>query len=813
MLPELRVVKNHIILPLVDPEAFGKIFPGVKTARVNGSYVAAVPFDLNSVRFLQNRGFNVPSLLGGYIWPGRYKPYVHQKETTDFLIGHPRSYCLSGMGCISGDAVISTNRRGATRKMQLRVLYQKWAKPYCQSMGNEEWKCRSLRGDRFGLNQIEDVLFRGHQQTLRITTENGKVLTCTPDHRLAQPEGQWIEAGNLRVGDVLLTNGRPAVAVKCWKCGKERVVAYGSQFKARRVPCRACKTKSSSVPLGASSHTWEGGKPFIDKDGYVRIYLPGHHRADQHNRVYEHIIVAEKTFGVIITKDIHVHHKNGVKHDNRPENLELLSKNEHPRKHDPVSHLDGGRTINGGTVIVVPKISKVVSIEDGGVQDVYDICMKTPHCNFVANGVVVHNSGKTASALWAADFLMRQGEVKKCLIVAPLSTLDRVWAQEIFHVLPHRKFHMLHGTRERRLQLLADKRVDFYIINHDGMEIIHDVLAKRPDINHVIYDELAAVRNSRSKRFKTMFSILNRQNIPRSAWGLTGTPTPNAPTDCFGQIRLLTPERYVSSFKALQNELMVQVSQFKWVPKHGAEKRVNELMQPSIRYALEDCIDLPPTIYQERECPLSPQQLKHYKEMEKQAFTEIAGQPVSAVNAGVLIGKLLQASVFGMYDGTGNAVELDFSPRLKTLKEVIEECNEKVIIFVPFTMALNRFYDELKGDWTVEVVDGSVASAKRNRIFKAFQEDSDPRIILAHPGTMAHGLTLTAATTIVWASPTTSTETFLQANARISRPGQTKTANIVMLHGSAVERRVYQALKDRTKLQDLVLELAKGEGK
>jgi SNF2 family DNA or RNA helicase len=198
--------------------------------------------------------------------------------------------------------------------------------------------------------------------------------------------------------------------------------------------------------------------------------------------------------------------------------------------------------------------------------------------------------------------------------------------------------------------------------------------------------------------------------------------------------------------------------------------------------------------------------------MERQAFTEIEGKPVTAVNAGVLLGKLLQASLFGMYS-EGSAVELDFSPRLKVLKEVIEACNEKVIVFVPFTGALNRFYDELKSSWTVEVVDGSVAANKRNRIFKDFQTGTNPRIILAHPGTMAHGLTLTAATTIIWAAPVTSTETFLQANARISRPGQIHTAHIVMLWGSKVECRLYQTLKDRRKLQDLVLELAKERGK
>lgn len=419
-------------------------------------------------------------------------------------------------------------------------------------------------------------------------------------------------------------------------------------------------------------------------------------------------------------------------------------------------------------------------------------------------------TGKTAGALWAIDFLMNQGEVRKTLVVAPLSTLDRVWAQEVFQVLPHRRYHVLHGTRAKRLELLKDRKVDFYIINHDGVEIIADELAKRPDVNHVVLDEAATYRNHRTHKGRTMFAILNRQGIPRSCWGLTGTPTPNAPTDCFGQLRLITPERYTSSFKAIQNELMLQVSQFKWVPREQSAERVYELMQPAIRFALEDCLDLPPTIYQERHCPLSTEQQKHYDEMERKCLTEIQGQTITAVNAGVLLGKLLQASLGFMYAGDGGGVELDAGSRVKVLKEVIEECNEKVIVFVPFTRALDRFYDELKPFWSVEIVDGSVSAPKRNKIFKAFQENQDPRIILAHPGTMAHGLNLTAATTIIWAAPVTSTETFLQANARIVRPGQTKVTNVVMLHGSPVERRLYQTLKDRRKLQDLVLELVKG---
>ena len=92
MLPELKVLKGHIILSLVDPEAFRKVFPTVKTAKVNGSYVAALPHDVKSVRLLRNRGYYVPSPLDQYNWPGKFTPFAHQKVTSDFLVVNPRAY-------------------------------------------------------------------------------------------------------------------------------------------------------------------------------------------------------------------------------------------------------------------------------------------------------------------------------------------------------------------------------------------------------------------------------------------------------------------------------------------------------------------------------------------------------------------------------------------------------------------------------------------------------------------------------------------------------------------------------------------------
>lgn len=416
-------------------------------------------------------------------------------------------------------------------------------------------------------------------------------------------------------------------------------------------------------------------------------------------------------------------------------------------------------------------------------------------------------TGKTKSTLWAIDYLIRVGDIKRAIIFAPLSTLDRVWAQEAFETLPHRRAVVVYGPRAKRLELLA-RPADIYIANHDGAEILHDALAKRPDITHVVVDESAVLRTATTMRWKTFNSIVNRQH-PRGCWGLTGTPTPNAPTDCFGQLKIVTPERYRGSFRGMRDDLMIQISQFRWVPKRDAAMKVSLYLQPSIRHALEDCLDLPETIWSEREAELSPQQRKAYDDLKKFALTEVGGEQVTAVNAAVLLGKMTQAAAGILYDGLGGVIELDFGPRLAVLREVIEESDRKVIVFVPFTGALNALHDALKRDWPCAVVDGNVSAGARNKIFKDFQEATDPHVILAHPGTMAHGLTLTAATTICWYAPTTSNEIFQQANARIARPGQKNVTNIVQIHGCAAERGIYRTLNERGKMQDLVLELAK----
>jgi SNF2 family DNA or RNA helicase len=411
--------------------------------------------------------------------------------------------------------------------------------------------------------------------------------------------------------------------------------------------------------------------------------------------------------------------------------------------------------------------------------------------------------------LWAADYLRRAGKIKRTIIVAPLSTLWDVWEQNIFESFPLRTFTVLHGPKQKRLDLLKQPH-DFYIINHHGIALIEKELQSRSDIDHFIVDEVAVFRNARAKTlFKPLSRVLNKQGIVRSVWGLTGTPTPNSPTDAFGQCKLITPENYNGHFTSFKHETMFQVSQFKWVPKKGAENSVSRILQPSIRYERSVCTDMEPCLI-ERRAQLSAEQSKAYKQLIRQASTDVQGSTITAVNAAVLVSKLVQTACGCVIAADGTIVEMDYGPRLAVLEELIEENDEKVLVFVPFTGVLDALAIELRKKWTVAVVDGSVSPSKRNQIFKDFRSSKDPHVLVCHPQVMAHGLDLTAATLSVWYAPYQKAEIYQQANARTDGSKQKVKIDIAHIYATAEEHRAYQVLGGKGRFQDIVLDLSKG---
>lgn len=411
--------------------------------------------------------------------------------------------------------------------------------------------------------------------------------------------------------------------------------------------------------------------------------------------------------------------------------------------------------------------------------------------------------GKTRAVLWAYDYLRRVGEVNKLLVVAPLSTLSTVWENEIFEVLPHLRTKVLYGDAKKRRRLLAEP-ADVYIINHDGVEVLHKDLWGRPDINAIVIDELASYRNSRTVRWKNLAPLVKRSEF---SWGLTGSPTPNAPTDAYGQIKLLTPERVGYSFKSFKDSTMRQVSNFTWVERPDAIDTVHAAMYPAVRFTRDQCFDLPPTTYTTLAVGLSKEGAVAYKKMHDDLATQIRNHEITAANEGVKLSKLLQISAGFAYDGDGAGHYVGGVDRIREIFRTIEAASGKVIVFAPF-----RYFVELLGAilgkrYEVEIIHGDIPPSERTRIFNEFQKTEKIRVLVAHPGTMAHGLTLTRASTIIWASPTTSLELYEQANARITRSGQGQNTFIVHIAGTKVEQHVYSRLRKKAQLQGALLEL------
>ena len=415
-------------------------------------------------------------------------------------------------------------------------------------------------------------------------------------------------------------------------------------------------------------------------------------------------------------------------------------------------------------------------------------------------------TGKTRAALWSWDFLNKTEEAGKLLVVAPLSTLQFTWAREVFAILPHRKVQVLHGTKDKRLKKLADKDADIFIINHDGVGVIEEELTKRTDIDTIVLDELATYRNGQAKRTKMMRRVVKTK---RWAWGMTGSPTPKAPTDAWGQCSILTPERVPKYFGHFREQTMRKITEFKWIPKDDALDTVYKAMQPAVRFTMDDVVELPELVLRTIDVDMSAKQTRVYRELELHAHTAVAEGTITAVNAGVVLNKLLQVSCGYVYTSNGQRiVELENDERKQAMLDIVEANDRKCIVFAPFKHVLKGIGDYLgKSEIDYAVVSGDTPPKERSDIFTAFQSSNKYRVLVAHPQCMAHGLTLTAANCVIWYAPITSLEIFEQANARITRFGQHHRQQVIMLQSTKVEKKIYTSLRHKQDIQNKLLDM------
>jgi len=419
-------------------------------------------------------------------------------------------------------------------------------------------------------------------------------------------------------------------------------------------------------------------------------------------------------------------------------------------------------------------------------------------------------TGKTLSALWAADYLMSIKHVRRVLILCPLSIMHSAWLGDLSNSIIHRSAVVAHHTQSSRRIEMVQEDYEFVIANYDGLNLIANEIINDGRFDLVIVDEANAYKTPTTNRWKSLKAIIKPET---RLWMMTGTPASQSPVDAYGLAKLVNPNGVPNFYTAWRDKVMLKATMFKWIPKPEAKALVLEALQPAIRFTKEQCLDLPPVMTMTRTVALTPQQIKYYNALKDRLMVEAAGETITAVNAAAGVSKLLQISCGAVYTDDKDVVEFDATPRLNELNAILGETNRKVLVFAMFRSSIDTIHTHLtKHTISAECIHGGVSPTKRADIIRRFQHEPSPRVLVMQPQATAHGITLTAADTVVFFGPLMSVEQYIQCIARADRKGQNaEKVSVYHIESSPIEKKMFSALVSKVDDNFLLTDMFKTE--
>ena len=422
-------------------------------------------------------------------------------------------------------------------------------------------------------------------------------------------------------------------------------------------------------------------------------------------------------------------------------------------------------------------------------------------------------TGKTGSLILAMDYLQRNRMVTGGFLIATtVTTMQSVWVDGIKGTIPNAKVVIAHqATRASALKEPAD----FYITNYDSVRLstkdfVNAVLEQR--IGGCVIDELTHLGNASSKRFKAFNAVLNQTNM-EYVIGLTGSPG-NNPEAIYGMCSMVNRGRLkVRTKTAWLNMVTYRYGPEPYMVKNTADapRVFHEVMQPAIRFAKKDILDLPPVVTQDRVCDLSKEQ----RDMREQfvaaaiALTK-TGERITAANGGVAMQKLMQTALGFCMDNNGKPIELEHPSRAQTIIDIIGETDRKVVVFSCYKASMKMRLDEIRAaGYTAELISGDVSGAERARILHDFQYSDAPHVLVAHPQTVSYGVELSRSDTMIFdGPPMLGGFVYAQALERLSSAKQTAAhISIIRVMSSPEEKRGFAMLDAGKTFSDTVAAL------
>ena len=297
---------------------------------------------------------------------------------------------------------------------------------------------------------------------------------------------------------------------------------------------------------------------------------------------------------------------------------------------------------------------------------------------------------------------------------------------------------------------------------------------------------------------------------------MTGSPVTNNPLDLFSQAWFLNPHLlgFTSfyTFRAKYAEMVKITAGNRAFTKVKGFKNLDELTKSiqtwSSRRTKIECLDLPEKIYQYYEVELTDEQKKHYKTLKERAMAELDGKLVSAPIVLTKLLRLHQLICGSLKTDDGEVIPVE-SNRMNALMEVLDEASGKVIIWANYRFDIKAIEIALQEEYGKNAVVsyyGDTDNEDRQEAVRRFQTDPECRYFVGNPQTGGFGITLTAATNVVYYSNSYNLEHRLQSEDRAHRIGQKNTVTYVdLICRKTVDEKIVKALREKKMLSSKVL--------
>lgn len=436
-------------------------------------------------------------------------------------------------------------------------------------------------------------------------------------------------------------------------------------------------------------------------------------------------------------------------------------------------------------------------------------------------------TGKSFMLINNVAMLYDKGKLNGFLIVAPKGVYRNWFDTEIPKHLPsHVVYRMaLWSASPRKAEQKAldelftvTEDLKILVMNIEAFSTVKGTAYARRFL--LVHDAMMAVDESTTIKTPTSARSKNTEKVGRGARFrriLTGSPVTKSPMDLYQQCAFLSDNCLdVSSYYVFQARYAVTIERqlnthtFKQIVGY---RRLDELKEKLDRFAFrvkkEECLDLPDKLYVKREVDLTPEQQKAYNEMRTLALAQISGGLVSTVNALTQLMRMHQIVCGHVKLDDGTVIDLP-NKRMDELLSVVEETDGKLIIWANYRHDIEAIKLALSKEYGMNAVGmyyGDTDMDERKRVLEEFQNsDSGMRFFVGNPSTGGYGLTLTAASTMVYYSNSFDLEKRLQSEDRAHRIGQTKNVTYIdLIAVGTVDEKIVKALRAKIDIATQVL--------